>query len=163
MLLAEQLKPGRFCIIDFSVDSFSGSHTGFRRDLQAHQNGLDEFFRRTGRDFQRFNYLGEWHSHSSFSVHPSTQDINTMTEIVENQSSRITFAVLLIVRLRLRICDRAADGSALSLWSIYVEMRQQIADRRVDFRKTVKNAMPQPPEKPAFDHENRLFGLPPLR
>jgi hypothetical protein len=61
------------------------------------------------------------------------------------------------------ICDRAADGSALSLWSIYVEMRQQIADRRVDFRKTVKNPMPQPPEKPAFDNENRLFGLPPLR
>jgi hypothetical protein len=42
-------------------------------------------------------------------------------------------------------------------------MRQQIADRRVDFGKTVKNAMPQPPEKPAFDNENRLFGLPPLR
>jgi hypothetical protein len=61
------------------------------------------------------------------------------------------------------ICDRAADGSALSLWSIYVEMRQQIADRRVDFRKAVKNAMPQPPEEPAFDNENRLFGLPPLR
>lgn len=103
MLLAEQLKPGHFCIIDFSVDSFSGSHTGFRRDPQAHQNALDEFFRRTGRDFQRFNYLGEWHSHPSFSVHPSTQDINTMTEIVENQSSLITFAVLLIVRLRFRI------------------------------------------------------------
>jgi len=42
-------------------------------------------------------------------------------------------------------------------------MRQQIADRRVDFGKTVKNAMPQPPEKPAFDNDNRLFGLPRLR
>ena len=66
---------------------------------------------------------------------------------------------LLVLALSLR----AADESALSLWSIYVEMRQQIADRRVDFRKAVKNAMPQPPEKPAFDNENRLFGLPPLR
>jgi [CysO sulfur-carrier protein]-S-L-cysteine hydrolase len=103
MLLAEQIKPGHFCIVDFSLDSFSGSPTGFRRDPKAHQNALDEFFRRTGRDFQRFNYLGEWHSHPSFSVYPSTQDINTMTEIVENQSSLINFAVLLIVRLRLRI------------------------------------------------------------
>jgi len=102
MLLAEQLNPGHFCIIDFSLDTFSGSHTGFRRDPQAHQSTLDEFFRRTGRKFTRFNYLGEWHSHPSFSIHPSTQDINTMTDIVEYQSSAITFAVLLIVRLRLR-------------------------------------------------------------
>jgi len=103
MLLAEQLKPDHFRIVDFSLDSFSGSHTGFQRDPETHQKTLDEFFRRTGQDFQRFNYLGEWHSHPSFSVQPSTQDINTMTEIVENQSSLITFAVLLIVRLRFRI------------------------------------------------------------
>jgi integrative and conjugative element protein (TIGR02256 family) len=103
MLLAEQMKPGHFCVIDFSLDPLSGSHTGFRRDPEAHQNALDEFFRRTGQDFQRFNYLGEWHSHPSFSVHPSTRDIDTMTEIVENQTSLITFAVLLIVRLRFRI------------------------------------------------------------
>ena len=102
MLLAEQLKPGHFRIVDFSLDSFSGSHTGFRRDPQSHQNTLDEFFRRTGRDFQRFNYLGEWHSHPSFSVQPSAQDIDTMADIVENQGSAITFAVLLIVRLRFR-------------------------------------------------------------
>jgi integrative and conjugative element protein (TIGR02256 family) len=103
MLLAEQLKPSHFCIVDFSLDSFSGSHTAFRRDPQSHQNTLDEFFRRTGRDFQRFNYLGEWHSHPTFSVRPSAQDICTMTDIVESRNSRISFAVLLIVRLRFRL------------------------------------------------------------
>lgn len=103
MLLAEQLNPGHFCIIDFSLDSFTGSHTGFRRCPQAHHNTLDEFFRRTGQDFQRFNYLGEWHSHPSFSVQPSSQDLSTMTDIVESQDSAITFAVLLIVRLRFRL------------------------------------------------------------
>ncbi|HEX3342780.1 MAG TPA: Mov34/MPN/PAD-1 family protein [Pseudolabrys sp.] len=103
MLFAEQLKPSHFCIVDFSLDLCSGSHAGFRRDPQAHQNTLDEFFLRTGRDFQRFNYLGEWHSHPSFSVRPSAQDLSTMTDIVENESSAITFAVLLIVRLRLRL------------------------------------------------------------
>jgi [CysO sulfur-carrier protein]-S-L-cysteine hydrolase len=102
MLLAEQLKPSHFRIVDFSLDSFSGSHTGFRRNPQSHQSTLDEFFRRTGQDFQRFNYLGEWHSHPSFSVLPSALDLSTMRDIVENQSSAITFAALLIVRLRFR-------------------------------------------------------------
>jgi [CysO sulfur-carrier protein]-S-L-cysteine hydrolase len=102
MLFAEQLRPNRFYIIDFSLDSFSGSHTAFRRDPQAHQNTLDHFFQRTGRDFQRFNYLGEWHSHPSFSVRPSAQDIQTMTDIVEDRNSLISFAVLLIIRLRFK-------------------------------------------------------------
>jgi [CysO sulfur-carrier protein]-S-L-cysteine hydrolase len=103
MLMAEQLAPGKFHVVDFSLDSYSGSHTAFRRDPKMHQKTLDEFFRRTGRDFQRFNYLGEWHSHPSFSVHPSFEDIGTMTDIVENQGSEITFAILLVMRLRLRL------------------------------------------------------------
>ena len=60
----------------------------------------NEFFRRTGRDYQRFNYLGEWHSHPSFSVRPSSEDVDTMTDIVTGPSSAISFAVLLVVRLR---------------------------------------------------------------
>jgi [CysO sulfur-carrier protein]-S-L-cysteine hydrolase len=103
VLFAEQIKPSHFCIVDFSLDPCSGSHARFRRDPQAHQKTLDEFFLRTGQDFQRFNYLGEWHSHPSFSVRPSAQDLSTMTDIVEDQNSAIAFAVLLIVRLRLRV------------------------------------------------------------
>ena len=56
-------------------------------------------FCRTGNDFRRFNYLGEWHSHPSFSAHPSREDIATMTDLVENGEG-ITFAALMIVRLR---------------------------------------------------------------
>ena len=103
MLFAEQLEPGYFCIVDFSLDPFSGSHAKFQRDPQSHQGTLDNFFRRTGRDFGRFNYLGEWYSHPFFSVHPSMQDVNTMKDIVEDESSVITFAVLLIVGLRFRL------------------------------------------------------------
>lgn len=103
MLFAEQLRPGRFRIVDFSLDVFSGSHTSFRRDPLTHRKMLDEFFRQTGRDFERFNYLGEWHSHPAFSVHPSAEDVCAMTDIVQEASSVITFAVLLIVRLRLKI------------------------------------------------------------
>jgi [CysO sulfur-carrier protein]-S-L-cysteine hydrolase len=102
MLFAEQLKPSHFSVIDFSLDAFSGSHAAFRRDPGSHQKALDEFFERTGRDFQRFNYLGEWHSHPSFSVRPSAQDLQTMMDIVQNHNLIVSFAVLLIVRLRLK-------------------------------------------------------------
>jgi len=93
MLMAEQLGPGHFRIVDFSLDAFSGSHTRFRRDPKTHQKVLEDFFER----YRRFNYLGEWHSHPSFSVQPSFEDIESMTDIVENGNSTITFAVLLIV------------------------------------------------------------------
>src|SRR6266545_3157844 len=100
MLFAEQIKADHFRIVDFSLDAYSGSHTAFRRDPWTHQRMLEEFFQRTGHDYVRFNYLGEWHSHPSFSVHPSREDVGTMTDIVHNEGSAITFAVLLIVRLR---------------------------------------------------------------
>jgi [CysO sulfur-carrier protein]-S-L-cysteine hydrolase len=104
MLFAEQLKPGHFRIVDFSLDSFSGSHVSFRRDPTTHQKALEEFFDRTGHDFRRFNYLGEWHTHPSFSVRPSAEDMATMIDIVDDASkSIITFAILLILRLRFRL------------------------------------------------------------
>ena len=59
MLFAEQLAPAHFQLMDFSLDLFSGSHTHFRRDPCVHQQALNEFFEKTGRDFSRFNYLGE--------------------------------------------------------------------------------------------------------
>ena len=103
MLLAEQIAPGRFRIADFSLDGSSGTHATFKRDPVSHRRTLDEFFRRTDRNFEHFNYLGEWHSHPSFCVAPSLEDIGTMTQIVEDQDSAINFAVLLIARLRFRI------------------------------------------------------------
>jgi integrative and conjugative element protein (TIGR02256 family) len=103
MLMAEQLAPDHFRILDFSLDAFSGSHTRFRRDAATHRRRLDEFFERTGRNYERFNYLGEWHSHPSFSVQPSLEDMETMTDIVTDGNSLISFAVLLIVRLRWRL------------------------------------------------------------
>lgn len=100
MLFAEQLVPGRFRIVDFSLDSLSGSHANFRRDPALHREALTAFFEKTGRDFSRFNYLGEWHSHPSFPVRPSREDVKTMTDLVEHNQSEITFALLLIVRMR---------------------------------------------------------------
>lgn len=102
MLLGEQIAPSRFRVVDVTVDLRTGSHSAFRRDPAAHRQALDDFFRRTGRDFRRFNYLGEWHSHPSFSVQPSAIDLHTMMKIVGYPESEIAFAALLIVRLRWR-------------------------------------------------------------
>jgi [CysO sulfur-carrier protein]-S-L-cysteine hydrolase len=103
ILMAEQIRTSHFRIMDFSLDALSGSVTRFRRGPKGHQERLDKFFERTGCDYGRFNYLGEWHSHPSFSIQPSVADIATMTDIVEDRRSTITFAVLLIVKLRWRI------------------------------------------------------------
>jgi [CysO sulfur-carrier protein]-S-L-cysteine hydrolase len=103
MLFAEQLAPGKFRVVDLSLDAFSGSHHAFRRDPEIHRQTLEDFFLRTGRDYRRFNYLGEWHSHPSFPVRPSGEDMDTMTDIVTGPSLAISFAVLLVVRLRFRI------------------------------------------------------------
>ena len=99
MLFAEQLAPAHFRVVDFSLNAHSGSYITFKRDPELHRQALDDFFCRTGYDFRRFNYLGEWHSHPSFSAHPSRDDIATMTDLVEN-GEEITFAALMIVRLR---------------------------------------------------------------
>lgn len=103
MLFAEQVAADHFRIMGLSADLYSGSHTDFRRDPFTHAEALNAFFERTGKDFNRFNYLGEWHSHPSFSVRPSFEDMATMTELISSEQNAITFAVLLIVRLRFRI------------------------------------------------------------
>lgn len=103
ILFAEQLQPGHFRVIEFSLDLHGGSHSDFQRDPSAHKKTMEEFFDKTGHDYRRFNYLGEWHSHPSIPVHPSPKDINSMIDLVESDQSGITFAVLLIVRLRFRM------------------------------------------------------------
>jgi integrative and conjugative element protein (TIGR02256 family) len=100
ILMAEQLAAGRFCITDVSVDQVAGSRASFRRDPTTHRQTLEAFYARNGHDYERFNYLGEWHSHPTFSVRPSSTDVQTMTDIVNAETSTITFAALLIVRLR---------------------------------------------------------------
>lgn len=44
VLFAEKLAPGRFRIVDFSLDLNSGSHTNFRRDPVMHNEALTAFF-----------------------------------------------------------------------------------------------------------------------
>lgn len=98
ILFGEQLAPGQFRLVDFSVDDATGSAAHFCRTTEQHSKELESFFERTGREFAKYNYLGEWHSHPSFPVEPSAQDSRSMSELVHGETN-IGFAALLIVRL----------------------------------------------------------------
>lgn len=99
VLMAEQLDVNHFRIDSFSVDSRSGGFSHFIRSVDHHDRYLEDFFRNTGKDFSRFNYLGEWHSHPSFSVHPSAQDIASMEDLVASEDN-VSFAILIVVKLK---------------------------------------------------------------
>ena len=99
ILMGEQVAPDHFRIVDFSIDETTGTAAHFVRSPDHHAEALEGFFRRTGSDFRRFNYLGEWHSHPSFAVLPSREDMMSMQNLVNGERD-IDFSALVIVRLR---------------------------------------------------------------
>jgi hypothetical protein len=96
-LMAEQIEPGTFRVAEISVDHGAGTAVHFRRRIEEHREELQRFFAKTGHDFSRYNYLGEWHSHPRFALHPSADDVSVMEDLVRDPT--IGFAVLMIVRL----------------------------------------------------------------
>ncbi|MCT4372029.1 Mov34/MPN/PAD-1 family protein [Yangia mangrovi] len=99
ILMGEEIGDQVFQIVDFSVDTSRGTRAQFVRDADHHDEALSAFFERTGSEYGRFNYLGEWHSHPSFNVDPSLQDVRAMQDLVDG-SGGVDFAVLFISRLR---------------------------------------------------------------
>ena len=99
ILMGEKVGAQRFRIVDFSVDAVSGTSAHFVRDADHHERELHAFFQKTGADYRRYNYLGEWHTHPTFDVRPSLQDLHSMQDLVYG-SRGVDFAVLLIARVR---------------------------------------------------------------
>ena len=99
ILMGEEIGARRFRIVDFSVDAVTGTSAHFVRDADHHERELRAFFQKTGADYSRYNYLGEWHTHPSFDVRPSLQDLHSMQDLVEG-SRGVDFAVLFIARVR---------------------------------------------------------------
>lgn len=97
ILMAEQVEPGEFRIVDFSLDDFTGSAAHFVRSPDYHRAALDAFFARTGNNYTRYNYLGEWHSHPNHAPFPSPTDILSMHDLLDEEGN-IPFAILLIVK-----------------------------------------------------------------
>jgi integrative and conjugative element protein (TIGR02256 family) len=100
LLFGEHVGADTFRVVDITVQRSGGSPVHFVRDPAQHRPQLDAFFRKTGAEYTKFNYLGEWHTHPSFEPHPSGQDVNTMQSIVEDPAVGVNFLVLLIPRLK---------------------------------------------------------------
>ena len=124
LLLAEHVGEELFRIVEISVQRTGGTHAGFMRDPSRHQRQLKKFFRRTGEDYERFNYLGEWHSHPSFSADPSATDIETMQSIVEDPAVGVNFLVLLVCR---RNADDEVEASSAAFLAHHPPARVSLA------------------------------------
>ena len=99
MLFGEHLAKVVFRVVEATLAG-TGTVSSFVRNIFTSMGHLDRFFRRTRHDYQRFNYLGEWHSHPSFALSPSMADDRAMVEIVNDPRTGARFAVSLIVKLR---------------------------------------------------------------
>lgn len=110
MLFAEHLGGPEFRLHNFSVQHDGGDQACFTRDPAMHAEHIARFHEETGHDYTRFNYLGEWHSHPSFSVAPSFRDVRQMQKIASDPQHELMQAVLLIARL---------DGNKLEVAAMY--------------------------------------------
>lgn len=108
VLAGEHLADGTFLIKDLSVQR-NGTPSSFARDPVQHRKFMRRFHLLTGNDTERFNYLGEWHSHPSFLALPSTPDLRTMQAEIEDREQTASFLVLLVIKLGR---DRGLIGSA---------------------------------------------------
>jgi integrative and conjugative element protein (TIGR02256 family) len=102
VLLGELVKPGTFKIAEITIQRSGGTFCHFTRDPKLHEKAIEAFFERTGHNYERFNYLGEWHSHPSFSTRPSASDVRSMFRIVSEPDVGANFAALVILRLASR-------------------------------------------------------------
>ncbi|WP_312792367.1 Mov34/MPN/PAD-1 family protein [Diaphorobacter nitroreducens] len=98
ILMGEHTGPGHFAVRHLTVQG-GGRFASFVRQTQSALRALGKFCRKSGHDYARFNYLGEWHSHPSFSVQPSATDHQSMLEIVKDVRVSANFVVLLIFKL----------------------------------------------------------------
>ncbi len=100
VLMGEHVDEAEFCIVDLTIQEQLGSTSFFIRLVSDIVEPLKGFFKRTGYNYRKFNYLGEWHSHPSFASVPSQKDIQSMQEIVTDSDTGANFAVLIIMRLK---------------------------------------------------------------
>ncbi|CAN5719901.1 hypothetical protein BH11PLA1_BH11PLA1_11640 [soil metagenome] len=108
VLMGEHVAPDTFRVKSLTVQDHGGAFASFVRFLEQIVQPLAAFFKSNHHEYRRFNYLGEWHSHPSFSLVPSRTDIASMREIVEDPKVGATFAVLLIVK---RTPDGRLEGA----------------------------------------------------
>jgi proteasome lid subunit RPN8/RPN11 len=98
IMMAEHVGVNRFEVRKITVQR-KGGFASFIRKIEDAVDALSQFFKSTTHNYQKFNYIGEWHSHPSFSPLPSQKDDCSMLEIVQDEAVGANFVVLVIVKL----------------------------------------------------------------
>jgi hypothetical protein len=98
ILMAEHIGEDEFRIMEVTIQTRGGTFATFVRLVEEFIRPLRQFFARTGHNYRRFNYLGEWHSHHSFALQPSPEDEKSMRDIVDDPGVGANFVVLLLLR-----------------------------------------------------------------
>lgn len=97
-MLGEHVGPNAFQLRDVTVQG-TGSISRFIRKVEAAARGLKAFLIKHNNEFERFNYLGEWHSHPLYAAEPSVVDHTSMRDIIMDPKVGANFVALLIVKL----------------------------------------------------------------
>lgn len=98
ILMGEHISERVFRVKDLTIQYHGGSFAAFVRRVQDVIVPLTAFFRATNNNYSRFNYLGEWHSHPSFTLQPSSKDRETMHDLINDPQVGANFAILMIVK-----------------------------------------------------------------
>lgn len=100
------------CVVREVTVHRRGTLASFFRRIEDALSTLRRFLERTARDYRRFNYIGEWHSHPSLAPIPSARDHESMREIIRDPDVGAHFVALLIVKL-------ASDGELIGTALVY--------------------------------------------
>ena len=98
VLMGEHIGEAEFRIHDLTIQKRHGTVAFFVRLVADAVVSLQRFFKQTGYNYRRFNYLGEWHSHPSFPPMPKSKDIQSMLEIITDTDVDANFLILLIIQ-----------------------------------------------------------------
>jgi len=96
ILIGNKVSENKIIVNDVSISNEIEilNFASFIRDTLNAQKLLNKHYK----DSTGF-YVGEWHSHPSFSLNPSGKDISTMKGIVNDKNYNVSFAILIIVKL----------------------------------------------------------------
>lgn len=140
VLAGESLGNGKFLVKNLSVQG-NGSPSSFVRDAAQHRKFMRRFHLLTGNNPERFNYLGEWHSHPSFLALPSLPDISAMQAEIEDDEQTSSFLVLLVIKL----CrDSGLVGSTHAFRRRHLPIRVNLKSAAGSVREEVRIVAPGP-------------------
>lgn len=111
ILMGECKSEDEYCVVDCTIQKTKGTVSSFIRLVAEIAHPLKRFFQKTNHNYEKYNYLGEWHSHPSFSLQPSDKDMNSIWEIIDDSSTNANFVVLIIFQTNKY--DKNLDGNAM--------------------------------------------------